>query len=91
MSKSLSIITFAVTAIFFGLFFAYPIWHTVAVAFEDENGGFGHLVLQHVLCEQRGWVSGNGKTVHGSARDMRVPANLTHAHELTHPSWCSWG
>lgn len=40
MSKPLSIITFAVTAIFFGLFFAYPIWHTVAVAFEDENGGF---------------------------------------------------
>lgn len=40
MSRSLSIFTFAITAIFFGLFFAYPIWHTVAVAFVDENGGF---------------------------------------------------
>jgi len=40
MSRTLSIVTFAITALFFGLFFAYPIWHTVAVAFEDETGGF---------------------------------------------------
>ncbi len=40
MSRTLSFFIFAVMAIFFGCFFAYPIWMTVRVAFETPDHHF---------------------------------------------------
>lgn len=40
MTRSFAILVFLATGIFFGLFFLYPIWHTVRAAFEGPEGGF---------------------------------------------------
>lgn len=40
MTRKLSIFIYAVTAVFFALFFIYPIWHTVKEAFHSTEGGF---------------------------------------------------
>lgn len=46
MNRSLSIVIYAITAVFFALFFVYPIWHTVQEAFVTPDGGF---TLSYVL------------------------------------------
>lgn len=46
MNRSLSIVIYAITAVFFALFFVYPIWHTVQEAFVTPDGGF---TLYYVL------------------------------------------
>jgi len=40
MSRRLSILIYGITAVFFALFFVYPIGHTVKEAFVSTNGGF---------------------------------------------------
>ncbi|MCG8599747.1 MAG: iron ABC transporter permease [Verrucomicrobiales bacterium] len=40
MTRKLAIFIYAVTAVFFALFFIYPIWHTVKEAFHSADGGF---------------------------------------------------
>jgi iron(III) transport system permease protein len=40
MSRALSLLLFAVMAVFFGCFFAFPIWTTVRVAFETPDHRF---------------------------------------------------
>ncbi len=40
MNRSLALSIYGVTALFFALFFLYPIWHTVQEAFVSVDGGF---------------------------------------------------
>ncbi|MCB1234441.1 MAG: iron ABC transporter permease, partial [Verrucomicrobiae bacterium] len=40
MSRSFSIAIFALTGVFFGLFFLFPIWSTVQAAFQGPDGRF---------------------------------------------------
>jgi len=40
MSRRISIFVFALTGLFFGVFFLYPIWHTVKEAFVSSDGNF---------------------------------------------------
>ncbi len=40
MSRRFAIFIYAATAAFFGLFFIYPIWHTVSEAFVSSDGKF---------------------------------------------------
>jgi iron(III) transport system permease protein len=56
MSRALSLIVFAFMAIFFGCFFAYPIWTTVRVAFETPDHHFtldfvGEVFRNHLYRE----------------------------------------
>lgn len=46
MNRKLAIAIYAFTAIFFALFFVYPIWHTVKEAFVKSDGGvtFAYVV-----------------------------------------------
>ncbi len=46
MSRSLAITIYAVTAVFFTLFFVFPIWHTVQEAFVTADGTvtFGYFI-----------------------------------------------
>ncbi|MEM6916111.1 MAG: hypothetical protein AAF491_06040 [Verrucomicrobiota bacterium] len=39
MNRKLAIAIYAGTAVFFALFFVYPIWHTVKEAFVKTDGG----------------------------------------------------
>lgn len=45
MNRRLAIAIYLVTAVFFALFFVYPIWHTVQEAFQEEDGG---LTLEYI-------------------------------------------
>lgn len=49
MSRPIAILVYAVTALFFALFFVYPIWHTVQEAFVSLDGGFTAAYLLEVF------------------------------------------
>lgn len=56
MSRTLSILIFAVMTVFFGCFFVFPIWTTVKVAFETPNHEFtlqfiGEVFQNHLYRE----------------------------------------
>ncbi len=49
MSRSFAIGTYAATALFFALFFAYPIWHTVKEAFLTPDGSLTFAYIGEVF------------------------------------------
>ena len=52
MSRTLSILIFAVMTVFFGCFFVFPIWTTVKVAFETPNHEFTLQFIGEVFQNQ---------------------------------------
>jgi iron(III) transport system permease protein len=52
MSRTLSILIFAVMTVFFGCFFVFPIWTTVKVAFETPNHEFTLQFIAEVFQNQ---------------------------------------
>jgi iron(III) transport system permease protein len=52
MSRTLSILIFAVMTVFFGCFFVFPIWTTVRVAFETPNHEFTLQFIAEVFQNQ---------------------------------------
>ena len=49
MTKSLAIVVYVLTTAFFGLFFVYPIWHTVGEAFVTAEGVFTGAYISEVF------------------------------------------
>jgi len=49
MSRRFAIFIYAATAAFFGLFFLYPIWHTVSEAFVSSEGKFTFSYIGEVF------------------------------------------
>lgn len=52
MSRSLALLVFGIMAVFFGCFFAYPIWTTVELAFRTPDGKFTFEFINEVFLNQ---------------------------------------
>lgn len=52
MSRRLALLVFAIMAVFFGCFFAYPIWTTVKLAFETPDHRFTLEFVSEVFMNQ---------------------------------------